>query len=67
MLRPGAGTIVTGVAANKARAAALAVYPGGTVNRVVLLGNGEYNVHMIVVNWRHHVFVNQNFKVVGAE
>jgi hypothetical protein len=64
---PGTGTITTGTAANKAKAAALAAYPGGTVNRVVLLSNGEYNVHMIGVNWPHHVFVNTNFKVVGAE
>jgi hypothetical protein len=64
---PGTGTIITGTAANKAKAAALAAYPGGTVNRVVLLSDGEYNVHMIGVNWPHHVFVNQSFKVVGAE
>ncbi len=63
---PGTGTIITGTAANKAKAAALAAYPGGTVNRVVLLSNGEYNVHMIGVNWPHHVFVNKNFQVVGA-
>jgi hypothetical protein len=24
-------------------------------------------VHIIGVNWPHHVFVNQSFKVVGAE
>jgi hypothetical protein len=64
---PGTGTIITGTAANKAKAAAVAAYPGGTVNRVVLLSNGEYNVHIIGVNWPHHVFVDQNFKVVGAE
>jgi hypothetical protein len=64
---PGTGTVITGTAANKAKAAALAAYPGGTVNRVVLLSNGEYNVHMIAVNWPHHVFVNQSFTVVGAE
>jgi hypothetical protein len=63
----GTGTIVTGTAANKAKAAALAAYPGGTVNRVVLLSDGEYNVHMIGVNWPHHVFVGKDFKVVGAE
>jgi hypothetical protein len=63
----GSGTLVTGTAANKAKAAALAAYPGGTVNRVALLSNGEYNVHMIGVNWPHHIFVNQNFQVVGAE
>jgi hypothetical protein len=63
----GSGTIVTGTAANKAKAAAVAAYPGGIVNRVVLLSNGDYNVHVIAVNWPHHVFVNQDFKVTGAE
>ena len=63
---PGTGTIVTGAAANKAKAAAVAAYPGGTVNRVVLLSNGEYNVHIIAVSWPHHVFVSKDFKVTGA-
>jgi len=62
----GSGTIVSGTAANKATEAALAAYPGGIADRVVKLSNGEYNVHYIGVNWPHHVFVNQNFKVVGA-
>jgi hypothetical protein len=64
---PGTGTIITGAAANKAKAAAVAAYPGGTVNRVVLLSNGEYNVHIIAVSWPHHVFVSKSFKVLGAE
>jgi hypothetical protein len=63
----GSGTIITGTAADRAKAAALAAYPGGTVNRVALLSNGEYNVHMIGVNWPHHIFVSKNFNVVGAE
>jgi hypothetical protein len=63
----GSGTIVGGTAATKATEAALAAYPGGVVNRVVKLSNGEYNVHYIGVNWPHHIFVDQNFKVVGAE
>ena len=63
----GSGTIISGTAANKATEAALAAYPGGIVDRVVKLSNGEYNVHFIGVNWPHHVFVNQDFKVVGAE
>ncbi len=62
----GSGTIVSGTAANRATEAALAAYPGGIVDRVVKLSNGEYNVHYIGVNWPHHVFVNQSFKVVGA-
>jgi membrane-bound inhibitor of C-type lysozyme len=62
----GSGTIVSGATANKATKAALAVYPGGVVDRVVKLSNGEYEVHNIGVNWPHHVFVNKSFKVVGA-
>jgi hypothetical protein len=62
----GSGTIVSGAAANKATQAALAAYPGGVVDRVVKLSNGEYEVHNIGVNWPHHVFVNTSFKVVGA-
>lgn len=63
----GSGTIVSGTAANKATEAALAAYPGGVVDRVVRLSNGEYEVHNIGVNWPHHVFVNQSFGVVGAD
>jgi membrane-bound inhibitor of C-type lysozyme len=62
----GSGTIVSGTTANKATTAALAAYPGGVVDRVVKLSNGEYEVHNIGVNWPHHIFVSQNFKVVGA-
>jgi hypothetical protein len=62
----GSGTIVSGTTADKATQAALAAYPGGVVDRVVQLSNGEYEVHNIGVNWPHHVFVDQNFKVVGA-
>jgi hypothetical protein len=63
----GSGTIVTGTAADTAQAAAVAAYPGGTVDRVVLLSSGDYEVHVIAVNWPHHVFVNKDFKVIGAE
>jgi membrane-bound inhibitor of C-type lysozyme len=62
----GSGTIVGGTTANKATKAALAAYAGGIVDRVVLLSNGEYEVHNIGVNWPHHIFVNKDFKVVGA-
>jgi hypothetical protein len=62
----GSGTIVSGTTANKATKAALAAYPGGIVDRVVKLSNGEYEVHNIGVNWPHHIFVNKSFKVVGA-
>jgi hypothetical protein len=62
----GSGRIVSGTTANKATEAALAAYPGGVVDRVVKLSNGEYEVHNIGVNWPHHIFVNASFKVVGA-
>ena len=62
----GSGTIVSGTAADKATEAALAAYPGAIVDRVVKLSNGEYEVHYIGVNWPHHIFVNQNFKVISA-
>ena len=62
----GSGSIVSGTTANKATEAALASYPGGVVDRVVKLSNGEYEVHNIGVNWPHHIFVNKNFKVIGA-
>ena len=62
----GSGTLASGTTANKATEAALAAYPGGVVDRVVELGNGEYEVHYIGVNWPHHIFVNQDFKIIAA-
>jgi hypothetical protein len=62
----GSGTIVSGTAADQATEAALTAYPGGIVDRVVQLSNGEYEVHNIGVNWPHHMFVSQTFTVVGA-
>jgi hypothetical protein len=62
----GTGTIVTGTTADQAIEAALAAYPGGVVDRVVQLGDGDYEVHYIGVNWPHHIFVNQSFQVIGA-
>jgi preprotein translocase subunit YajC len=63
----GSGTIVSATTANKATKAAPAAYPGGLVDRVVKLSNGEYEVHNIGVNWPHHIFVNTSFKVIGAD
>ena len=62
----GSGTIVGGTTANRATEAALAAYPGGVVDRVVQVSAGEYEVHYIGVSWPHHIFVNQDFDVVGA-
>ena len=63
----GSGTIVGGTTASKATQAALASYPGGIVDRVVRLGNGEYEVHNIGVAWPHHIFVGKSFKLLGAD
>ncbi|MCO1593892.1 hypothetical protein M8C17_01800 [Micromonospora sp. RHAY321] len=63
----GSGAVVSGPTADKATKAALAAYPGGVVDRVVQLSSGEYEVHNIGVNWPHHIFVNQDFQVIGAE
>jgi hypothetical protein len=62
----GSGTIQTGATADKAAEVALAAYPGGVVDRVVLLSDGEYEVHYIGVNWPHHIFVTTADQVVGA-
>jgi hypothetical protein len=64
--QPGTGTIITGAAAGKAKAAALAAGYKGTVNRVLKLSDGTYAVHMIATAGPHHVFVNKDFKVTGA-
>jgi membrane-bound inhibitor of C-type lysozyme len=63
----GSGTLASGTTADKATEAALAVYPGGVVDRVVELSNGDYEVHNIGVNWPHHIFVNADFQVIGAD
>src|SRR5437588_3789839 len=63
---PGSGTRVTGAAAEKAKAAALAKFQGGTVNRVLQLSDGSYAVHIIGTSGPHHVFVGKDFKVTGA-
>jgi hypothetical protein len=63
----GEGTIQSGTTADKATKAAQAVVPGGIVDRVVKLSDGEYEAHNISVNWPHHVFVSKSFKVLGWE
>jgi len=64
--RPRTGTIITGADADKAKAAAVAKYQDGTVNRVLKLSDGSYAVHMIKIRWPHHVFVRNKFEVIGA-
>jgi hypothetical protein len=64
--RPGTGTIITGAAADKAKAVAVAKYPEGTVNRVLKLSDGSYAVHRIGTPAPHHIFVSTDFNVTGT-
>jgi hypothetical protein len=63
----GEGTIVSGAEANRAIEAGLTAWTGGYVNRVVKLKTGEYEVHQVGVDWPHHIFVDKNFKYLGAK
>jgi hypothetical protein len=63
--RPGAGTLITGATAEKAKAAALSKY-SGTVNRVLQLSDGSYAVHLLGTSGPHHVFLSNEFKVTGT-
>ncbi len=63
----GFGTPATGAAADKAKAAALAKYPG-TVERVVKLSDGSYVVHVMRSSGGEvHVKVSKAFAVTGTE
>lgn len=61
----GQGTIVGAGTSDEAVASALQQYPGGIVDRVVLLADGDYEVHDIGTNI-HHIFENSSFQVIGA-
>jgi hypothetical protein len=64
---PAIGTPATGAAADKAKAAALAKYPG-TVERVMKLSDGSYVVHVIRSSGGEvHVKVSKAFAVTGTE
>src|SRR5205085_9854506 len=64
---PGFGAPVTGAAADKAKAAALAKYKG-TVERVMKLSDGSYEVHVLTSGGgEYHVAVSKDFKVTGAQ
>jgi hypothetical protein len=63
--KAGQGTVVTGAAADKAKAAAIAAGYKGTVNRVLKLSDGSYAVHFIGTTGPHHVFVSAAFQVTG--
>jgi hypothetical protein len=64
---PGMGTAVTGTAAAKAKAAAVAKYPG-TAEQVMKDPNGGYVVHVIKTDGTEvHVLVSAAFKVTGVQ
>src|SRR5947209_10972928 len=64
---PMLGAPVTGAAATKAKAAALARYPG-TVERVLKAPGGGYEVHVIKSDKSEgHVLVNDAFQVTGVD
>jgi hypothetical protein len=63
----GFGTPVTGTAAAKTKAAATAKYPG-TVERVMQLPDGSYEVHVVTTSGGEvHVKVSKTFTVTGTE
>jgi hypothetical protein len=63
----GFGTPATGAAADTAKAAALAKYPG-TVERVMTLADGSYVVHVLRSSGGEvHVEVSKAFAVTGTE
>jgi hypothetical protein len=64
---PGFGKAVTGTAADKAKAAALAKYPG-TAERVLQVADGSYVVHVLRTSGGEvHVKVSKAFAVTGTE
>lgn len=60
--------LLTGDTANKVRAAALAKYPGATVERVETDSDGVYEVHLVTsAGERVTVEVGKDFAVTGTE
>ena len=62
----GQGAIVGTGTADEAVQTALQKYPGGIVDRVVQLADGDYEVHGIGTNMRH-IFDNSSFQVIDAD
>ncbi len=60
--------LLTGDAATKAKAAALAKYPGATIQRVETDSDGVYEAHLVTKDGkRATVEMDKNFKVTGTE
>ena len=62
------GTPLTGTTAAKVKAAALAKYPGATVDRVETDTDGVYEAHIVTKADDHlEVQIDKNFEVTGTE
>ncbi len=60
--------LLTGDTAAKVRAAALATYPGATIQRVETDSDGVYEAHLVTVDGqRVTVEVDRSFTVTGTE
>ena len=61
-------TPLTGTTAAKVKAAALAKYPGATVDRVETDSDGVYEAHIVTKSGDHlEVHINKDFKVTGTD
>ncbi|MGH8835365.1 MAG: PepSY domain-containing protein [Actinomycetes bacterium] len=61
-------TLLTGDSANRVRAAALAEYPGATIERVETDSDGVYEAHLVTTGGeRVTVEVGEDFAVSGTE
>jgi hypothetical protein len=63
----GFGTPVTGTAADKVKAAALAKYSDGKIERIMQRPDGSYEAHVFTGTGEIHVLVSKDFKVTGTE
>jgi hypothetical protein len=60
-------TLLTGDTADKVRAAALAKFPGATVERVETDSDGVYEAHIVTTDGKHLVVaVDKSFAVTGS-
>jgi hypothetical protein len=61
-------TPLTGTTAAKVKAAALAKYPGATIDRVETDSDGVYEAHIVTKAGDHlEVQIDKNYKVTGTE
>jgi hypothetical protein len=60
--------LLTGTDATKARAAALAKYPGATIERVETDSDGVYEAHIVTTSGQHLiVLMDKSFTVTGTD